>query len=49
LPFTDRSVKGVNRVCALYVSQDAWLPVDFELVDKTELIPDKKSGPSEAQ
>ena len=46
---TDRTVKGVNLVSALYHSQDVCLPVDFELVYKSELVTDKKTGPSEAQ
>jgi DDE superfamily endonuclease len=40
----NRSVKGINLLSALYVSQDTSLPVAFELIKKTELVTDKKTG-----
>jgi hypothetical protein len=40
----NRTVKGINLLSALYVSQDTSLPVAFELINKTELVTDKKTG-----
>ena len=41
---TGRSVKGINLISALYLSQDVSLPVAFHLIHKTELVQDKKTG-----
>ena len=35
---------GINLLSALYLSQDTSLPVAFELIKKTELLTDKKTG-----
>jgi len=40
----NRMVKGINLLSALYLSQDISLPVAFELIKKTELVVDKKTG-----
>ncbi|CAA9271918.1 MAG: hypothetical protein AVDCRST_MAG93-2674 [uncultured Chloroflexia bacterium] len=40
----NRTVKGINLLSALYYSQDTSLPVAFELIKKTELVTDKKTG-----
>lgn len=40
----NRMVKGVNLLTALYHSQDTSLPVDFDLIQKTELVTDPKTG-----
>jgi DDE superfamily endonuclease len=40
----NRTVKGINLLSALYLSQDTSLPVAFELIKKTELVTDKKTG-----
>lgn len=40
----NRYVKGVNLLTALSYSQDVSLPVDFELIRKTELVTDPKTG-----
>ena len=40
----NRAVKGINLLSALYLSQDTSLPVAFELIKKTELVTDKKTG-----
>ena len=40
----NRTIKGINLLSALYFSQDTSLPVAFELVKKTELVTDKKTG-----
>ena len=40
----NRSVKGINLLSALYLSQDTSVPVAFELIKKTELVKDKKTG-----
>lgn len=40
----DRMVKGVNLLTALYHSNDMSLPVDFELVQKTEWVENPKTG-----
>ncbi len=40
----NRTLKGINLLCALYLSQDTSLPVAFELIKKTELVEDKKTG-----
>ncbi len=40
----NRTVKGINLLSALYLCQDTSLPVAFELIKKTELVTDKKSG-----
>lgn len=39
-----RCVKGVNLLSALYYSQDTSLPIDFELIEKTQLESDPKTG-----
>jgi hypothetical protein len=41
---TERSVKGINFLSALYVTEQAALPVAFDLVTKTEHYVDKKTG-----
>ena len=38
------TVKGINFVTTLYYSQDVALPVAFEIVSKTEIYIDKKTG-----
>ena len=40
----NRTVKGINLLSALYLSQNISLPVAFELIKKTELVTDKKTG-----
>jgi hypothetical protein len=40
----NRTVKGINLLSALYLSQDTSLPVAFFLIKKTELLTDKKTG-----
>ncbi|MDQ3704232.1 MAG: transposase, partial [Chloroflexota bacterium] len=40
----NRTVKGINLLSALYLSKDISLPVAFELVKKTQLVTDKKTG-----
>lgn len=40
----NRMVKGVNLLTALYHSQDVSLPVDFDLIAKTERVTDPKTG-----
>jgi SRSO17 transposase len=40
----NRMVKGINLLSAVYLSQDMSLPVAFELIKKTELVTDKKTG-----
>jgi hypothetical protein len=39
-----RVVKGINLLSALYLSQDVSLPVGFELIQKTLLVTDAKTG-----
>lgn len=39
-----RNVKGINFLSALYVTDQAALPVAFDLVTKTESYADKKTG-----
>lgn len=39
-----RTIKGINLLTALYLSQDVSLPVAFELIQKTLLITDPKTG-----
>ena len=41
---TNRTVKGINLLSALYLSHDTSLPVAFELIKKTVLVTDKKTG-----
>lgn len=41
---TGRYVKGINLLSCLYLSQDVSLPVGFELIKKTELVTDPKTG-----
>ena len=41
---TGRTVKGINLISALYLSQDVSLPVAFHLIHKTERVTDKKTG-----
>ncbi|MCA1617660.1 MAG: transposase [Acidobacteria bacterium] len=40
----DRSVKGINFLTALYQTGAVSLPVAFDLVTKTEIVIDKKTG-----
>jgi hypothetical protein len=40
----NRTIKGINLLSALYLSQDTSLPVAFELIKKTELVTDQKTG-----
>ena len=40
----ERNVKGINFLTALYVTDTASLPVAFDLVTKTELYVDAKTG-----
>jgi SRSO17 transposase len=40
----NRSVKGINLLSALYLSRDVSLPVAFDLIRKTELATDEKTG-----
>lgn len=40
----DRSVKGINFLTALYQVGSVSLPVAFDLVTKTEIVIDKKTG-----
>ena len=39
-----RVVKGINLLSALYFSQGISLPVGFELIQKTQLVTDPKTG-----
>jgi hypothetical protein len=39
-----RTLKGINLLSALYVSQDTSLPVAFHLIHKTERVTDPKTG-----
>ena len=39
-----KMVKGINFITALYYSQGIALPVSFEIVDKTEIYTDPKTG-----
>lgn len=41
---TGRTVKGINLLSALYFSRDVSLPVAFELIQKTILTTDTKTG-----
>ena len=41
---TNRTVKGLNLLSALYFSQETSLPVAFELIKKTQLVTDPKTG-----
>jgi hypothetical protein len=41
---TNRTVKGINLLWALYFSQDTSLPVAFELIKKTQLVTDPKTA-----
>lgn len=41
---TGRTVKGINLLSALYLSQDVSLPVAFHLIHKTERVTDPKTG-----
>lgn len=40
----NRKVKGVNLLSALYYSQDTAVPVAFELIQKTMMVTDPKTG-----
>lgn len=42
----DRMVKGVNLLTALYHNNDMSLPVDFELVQKTEWVTNPSGSPT---
>jgi len=39
-----RNVKGINFITALYENQGQSLPVSFDIVEKTQLYPDEKTG-----
>jgi len=39
-----RSIKGINFITALYHVDDVSLPVNYHLVEKTEVYTDKKTG-----
>lgn len=39
-----KTVKGINLLSALYFSQGTSLPIDFELIQKTQLESDAKTG-----
>jgi len=39
-----RNVKGINFITALYENQSQSLPVSFEIVEKTEVYTDEKTG-----
>lgn len=41
---TNRTLKGINLLSALYYSQGTSLPVAFELIKKTVLVTDPKTG-----
>lgn len=41
---TNRTVKGINLLSTLYFSQDTSVPVAFELIKKTVLVTDPKTG-----
>jgi hypothetical protein len=41
---TNRYVKGINLLSCLYLSQGVSLPISFELIKKTQLVTDKKTG-----
>jgi hypothetical protein len=41
---TGRYVKGINLMSCLYLSRGVSLPLGFELIKKTELVHDKKTG-----
>jgi len=41
---TGKSVKGINFITALYVTDKGNLPIGYELIDKTEKYIDKKTG-----
>jgi hypothetical protein len=41
---TNRTIKGINLLSALYLSQGTSLPVAFGLIKKTVLVTDKKTG-----
>jgi len=46
---TNRYVKGINLLSCLYHSQGVSLPVRFELIKKTELVTDPKTGKNKWQ
>lgn len=39
-----RNVKGINFITALYENQDQSLPVSFDIVEKTKVYTDEKTG-----
>jgi hypothetical protein len=41
---TNTTVKGINLLSALYLSQDVSLPVAFHLIHKTQRVTDRKTG-----
>lgn len=41
---TQRLVKGINLLSVLYLSQDVSVPLAFELIQKTVLVTDPKTG-----
>jgi SRSO17 transposase len=41
---TNRTVKGINLLSALYLSGDVSLPVAFHLIHKTQRVTDSKTG-----
>lgn len=40
----NRTVKGINQLTALYYSSQTCLPVGYEIIDKTTVVKDKKTG-----
>jgi len=40
----NRTIKVINLLSALYLGQEAYVPVAFHLIQKTELIADPKTG-----
>jgi hypothetical protein len=45
----NRTVKGINLLSCLYFSQNVSLPIGFELIQKTELVTDPKTGKNKWQ
>ncbi len=40
----NRTIKGINQLTALYYSEQTSLPVGYEVIDKTHLVVDGKTG-----
>jgi hypothetical protein len=40
----NRTVKGINQLWALYYANETSLPVGYEIIDKTQVVQDKKTG-----